>query len=271
MTSLEQVIAVAEGLWPLSGVEDWDTVGLASGRRSDEVGTILLAVDAVESTVHEAVDSGADLLLTHHPLLLRGITSVSEDRYKGTLLATLIRGGCALYSAHTNADVTPDGTSATLAHALGLRDSTPLVPDSTGLQGLGRVGLLDAPMTLGSLARRVGAVLPATAGGVRVAGDFDAIVQRIAVCAGAGDSLLSHPDVLGADVYLTSDLRHHPAQEARENSRVSGGPALIDVSHWASEWLWLDAAATLLRAALPTLDIRVSELNTDPWDFLVVQ
>jgi putative NIF3 family GTP cyclohydrolase 1 type 2 len=95
-------------------------------------------------------------------------------------------------------------------------------------------------------------------------------VRRVALCAGAGDSLLAHPEVLGADVYITSDLRHHPASEARESARVAGGPALLDVSHWAAEWLWLDTAAEALRAAVPELTVTVSELRTDPWDFALV-
>jgi putative NIF3 family GTP cyclohydrolase 1 type 2 len=97
------------------------------------------------------------------------------------------------------------------------------------------------------------------------------VVRTVALCAGAGDSLLAHPEVLAADVYVTSDLRHHPASEAVENARVGGGPALIDVSHWASEWLWLDTAAEQLREALPGVEVTVSELRTDPWDFAILQ
>ena len=124
--------------------------------------------------------------------------------------------------------------------------------------------------TLGRLARGLSDILPATAQGIRVAGEYDRPVTRVALCAGAGDSLLANPDVLGADVYVTSDLRHHPASEARENARVSRGPALVDVSHWASEWLWLDVAAAQLRAALPGVEVTVSELRTDPWEFSIV-
>ena len=96
-------------------------------------------------------------------------------------------------------------------------------------------------------------------------------VRTVAVCGGAGDSLLGEPLVRGADAYVTADLRHHPASEAVESARVAGGPALIDVSHWASEWLWLEVAAEELRAALPGVEVAVSELRTDPWDFVVVQ
>jgi putative NIF3 family GTP cyclohydrolase 1 type 2 len=104
-----------------------------------------------------------------------------------------------------------------------------------------------------------------------VAGQFDRPITRVAVCGGAGDSLLGESAVRSSDVYVTADLRHHPASEAVETARVAGGPAMIDVSHWASEWLWLETAADELRAALPGVEVVVSELRTDPWDFVVVQ
>ncbi|MCS0498099.1 Nif3-like dinuclear metal center hexameric protein [Protaetiibacter mangrovi] len=269
--ALAHVIEVAHALWPLSGAEEWDAPGLVVGDPSADVEAIHLAVDAVADTVDEALDRRAQLLLTHHPLLLRGVTSVAEDRSKGAIVARLIRGGCALLAAHTNADVVADGTSAVLARRLGLHDVAPLVPSSIdAAQGLGRVGELDAPMTLGDLARGLQEILPATAQGIRGAGDYFGEVRRIAVCAGAGDSLLANPAVRAADVYITSDLRHHPASEAREDARLSGGPALLDISHWAAEWLWLDVAAAALREALPDVTVTVSELRTDPWDFALV-
>ena len=270
-TSLSDVLAVTESLWPNSGAESWDAVGLVAGDPRVEVSRIVLAVDAVLDTVDEAVAAGASLLLTHHPLLLRGVTTVAEDRYKGAVLARLIRGNCALIAAHTNADVVESGTSATLARLLELTDLQPLVTGESPDRGIGRVGTLPAPTTLGRLARQLGDILPPTAGGIRAAGDYDAPVSTVALCTGAGDAFLSLPDVLGADVYITSDLRHHPASEFRENAKVGKGAALLDVSHWASEWLWLDTAAEQLRAALPGVTVAVSDLRTDPWDFLVVQ
>lgn len=269
--SLADVTRVVHDLWPLAGAEPWDAPGLVTGDPSREVGSIRLAVDAVFDTVEEAVDDHADLLLVHHPLLLRGVTSVAEDRYKGALLARLIRADCALLAAHTNADVVTDGVSDILATRLGLVDARPLTPGADPATGIGRVGRLPEATTVGRLARTVADLLPATASGVRVAGDYAAPVNTVALCGGAGDSLLSNPAVLGADVYITSDLRHHPASEAREQARVGGGPALMDVSHWASEWLWLETAAGQLRQALPGVRVTVSELRTDPWDFVVVQ
>ena len=269
--SLSSVRAVVEELWPVDGAEGWDAPGLVTGDPAATVERILLAVDTVAATVAEAVETGADLLIAHHPLLLRGVTSVAEDTYKGSLVATLIRARCALISAHTNADVVADGTSAVLASRLGMTKTTPIVPGPDGVTGLGRVGMLAEPTTLGALARRLADILPPTAGGVRAAGDYHRPVSRVAVCGGAGDSLLANPTVRDADVYITADLRHHPASEAREQAAVGGGPALLDVSHWASEWLWLDTAAEQLRAALPGVSVDVSELRTDPWDFAILQ
>ena len=264
--TVAEVNSVIEQLWPLSGAEAWDAPGLIAGDPAAGVSSIHLAVDAVIDTVDEAIELGADMLLVHHPLLMRGVTSVAGTGYKGSVLARLIRADCALVAAHTNADVVDEGTSAVFASLLGLADARPITAN-----GIGRVGTLAAPTTLGALATLLGEVLPATAGGIRVSGEFDAPVTTVALCGGAGDSLLSEPAVLAADVYITSDLRHHPASEARENARVAGGPALIDVAHWASEWLWLDAAATQLRNALPDVTVTVSDLRTDPWDFVVVQ
>lgn len=231
-----------------------------------------LAVDAVLETADEALGLGADLLLVHHPLLLRGTTTVAESTTKGALIARLIRGGVSLLAAHTNADAVETGTSRVVAHQLGLVDQVPLEPAGPGsASGLGITGRLTEPMTLMALARLLTDILPPTAGGVRVAGDHERVVETVALCAGAGDSLLSNPAVLDADVYITSDLRHHPASDARELMLLGRGPALVDVSHWASEWLWLDTAAAQLRQILPDVEVTLSDLRTDPWDFAVVR
>lgn len=271
MPLLHEVVSVAHSIWPLSGAADWDSPGLTVGENSSNVSRILLAVDAVDVTVTEAIDMQADLLLTHHPLLFRGISTVSEETYKGRLLSRLIRAKIALLGCHTNADVVENGVSDVIAQALGLLDTSPISSGVRAEIGIGRVGSLETPETLGSLARRLAKILPATATGIRVSGDFDQLVSRVALCGGAGDSLLSEPVVRSADVYITSDLRHHPAQESREQSLAVTGPALIDVSHWASEWLWLETAAEQLRVALPGVEVVVSDARTDPWDFVVVQ
>ncbi|OCB40875.1 Nif3-like dinuclear metal center hexameric protein [Mycobacterium malmoense] len=132
-----------------------------------------------------------------------------------------------------------------------------------GDAGLGRIGALPRPEPLRDFVSRVDAALPRTAWGVRASGDPDMPVSRVAVCGGAGDSLLATAAGAGVQAYVTADLRHHPADEHRRAS----GVALVDVAHWASEFPWCDQAADLLRsrfgAALP---VRVCRIRTDPWN-----
>lgn len=272
MTSVAEVQRAVESLWPAATAEDWDAVGLIAGDPADPVARVLLAVDAVAATAAEAVERGADLLLVHHPLLLRGATSVAATTPAGRVITRLVRERVALLAAHTNADAVDRGTSGELASMLGLSGATPVVVNRVDeALGLGRVGDLPEPVALGELVRTLARLLPAVAGGLRAVGDPTRQVQRVAICGGAGDSLLRERAVAGADVYITSDLRHHPASDARERHAAGDGPALVDVSHWASESLWLRPAAEQLRAALPGVEVLVSDIRTDPWDFAVPQ
>jgi len=266
--TLSEVLEVVDRLWPAAGAEEWDTPGLVVGSLDQEISSIHLVVDVTPGSVQEALDQGADMIIAHHPLLLKGVTTVAESTYKGHIVATLIRGQCALYSAHTNADVVPRGTSSRLAELVGLTTHTPIVPGATPDSGLGRVGTLPTPQTLYELAVTLGEFLPQTAVGPAVSGDPEQSVSRVSVCAGAGDSLLGEEPVRSSDVYITSDLRHHPASEFREQGLLHGGPALINISHFAAEWLWLDVAAEQLHQELG-LEVVVSDLNTDPWTFQV--
>lgn len=368
MTTVGDVLAALEAAYPPATAESWDAVGLVCGDRAEPVTRALFCVDPVESTVDEALEVGAQLLVAHHPLMLRGVNGVPADTPKGALVHRLIRAGVALYTAHTNADAANPGVSDALAHALGLRVTGPLSPapareldvlvtyvpverarevvdalhaagagalgdyrdaawtvDGTGQfrplpgarpadgvvgelrrlpetrvevvldrrlraevvralraahpyeevafnlneiaelpsdTGIGRIGELAEPEPLRVFAQRVADALPATAWGVRAAGDPDRPVRRVAVCGGAGDSYLSAAVRAGVDAYVTADLRHHPAGE----HLAAGGPALVDVAHWASEWPWCGQAADVVRAAFGgTVEVVVSTRRTDPW------
>lgn len=272
--TLGMIQLAVEELWPESLAESWDEVGLVAGHPSAEVSKILFAVDPTLDVIEEAVEWGAGLLITHHPLLLKGVTSVAANTPKGKAVHRLIESGTALLTVHTNGDSAVGGVSDVLADALGLQDVVPLTPAANGLpeEGIGRVGDLAEVQTLGDFAARVFGILPSVAGGVRVSGDRDGLVRRVALCGGAGDSLFDEVRASNADVYLTADLRHHPASEARE-AAVNDRPYLIDVSHFASEWLWLPAAAAALGNVLTDqghdIEIRVSTINSDPWDFIL--
>ena len=265
---VRDVIATVLAAYPVSLAEDWDTgIGLTCGDPDDLIGSVLLAVDADDATVGEAIRTGAGLLLTHHPLLFRAVQSVNADTAKGTLIHRMIRSGVAHYAAHTNADSAEGGVNDALAGVLGLTGRRPLVPHSAGsVTGSGRVGMLPVPMSLRDFARHVADRLPATAAGVRAAGDPDRMISTVAVCGGAGDSFLPAAAAAGVDVYLTSDLRHHVVAEFVADP---ANPALVDIAHWAGEWPWLANAAELIRSAHPGLAVTVSATRTDPWTLRV--
>lgn len=266
MATVAEIAELLESRFEPALAEDWDVNGLTVGDPDADVTKVLFAVDPTLAIVDEAIAVGAQLIVTHHPLMLRGVTGVAATTPKGTVVHRAISQGIAIYNAHTNADAAAGGVADALAETVGIKAPVPLVPISPGSSaGTGRIGMLAGPITLREYAQAVAQALPPTFHGVRVAGDLDATVTTVAVVGGAGDSYLDTVRRSGADVYITADLRHHPAQDARELAALGDGrPYLIDVSHYASEWAWLkDAAEHVADAA--AVDTVVSTLNTDPW------
>jgi dinuclear metal center YbgI/SA1388 family protein len=261
MTTLQvaDVMRAMVARYPLESAEEWDSVGLVVGDLDAKVRRIVFTVDVTPDVVDEAIAIGAQMIIAHHPLLLRGVTSVATTGIKGRIVSKLIKHGIALYTAHTNADVAWPGVSDAICAELSLEVAAGVSLSGTGI---GRLGTLPEPVALREFAQMISLKLPETARAIHVAGDLDAIVSRVAVCGGAGDSLLDAVAVLEVDVYVTSDLRYHVAQEFALTSTC----ALIDVSHWAAEWLWLPQAAQLLHEDLSgNVDVSVSTLITDPW------
>ncbi|MEU6821383.1 Nif3-like dinuclear metal center hexameric protein [Streptomyces atriruber] len=268
MPRLSEVIAALDALWPAELAESWDAVGTVCGDPEAEVSRVLFAVDPVQEIADEAVALGAQLLVTHHPLYLRGTTTVAASTFKGRVVHDLIKHDVALHVAHTNADRADPGVSDALAGALDLRVVRPLVPDPAdrqGRRGLGRICELDHPLTLAELTERAAKRLPATAQGIRVAGDPDALIRTVAVSGGSGDSLFDDVRAAGVDAFLTADLRHHPVSEARAQTPL----ALLDAAHWATEWPWCELAAAQLDEISDRhgwgLRVHVSKTVTDPW------
>ncbi|MFD7622582.1 Nif3-like dinuclear metal center hexameric protein, partial [Streptomyces sp. NPDC059802] len=189
MPRLSDVLAELDALWPPERAEGWDAVGTVCGDPDAVVDRVLFAVDPVHEIADEAIRLGAQLIVTHHPLYLRGTTTVAADTFKGRVVHTLIKHDIALHVAHTNADTADPGVSDALAGALDLRVEGPLVPDPSdpkGRRGLGRICVLDHPETLAEFAARAAARLPATAQGIRLAGDPAGWVGSGAGGAGGG-------------------------------------------------------------------------------------
>lgn len=263
---LENLISHFDSLWPPSSKEEWDKPGLMLGDPAQEVSKVLLTVDVTREVIDEAIATGCQLILSHHPMFMRGQFELSELGFKGANAALAIRGGVAVFSAHTNADFQSGGVTQSLALKLGLSDLSPLAETNSHvvIGSVPKISLLD-------FARSVAKRLPAVAQGIRVAGAPDRLVSKVAVLAGAGDGYLPMVGQSEADLYITSDLRHHPAQDFAQQSLISSGPALMDISHWAAEWVWLDNAKAQLDNLIPQVEFVVSEINTDPWTFAVMQ
>lgn len=290
MATLHQVVEVLETLYPLRYAESWDAPGLIVGDPTAGVRRIEFAADPTMAVVDQAIERGADLLICHHPLLFRAVHTVSGLGAHGDIVRRLHEARCALWVGHTNADASWRGTGVAAADLFGVVDQRPLVPiDDPQAEhpvGLGRVGRLAEPMTLEAFARRVADALPHTELGVQVCGPLDAAVNTVAVLPGSGDSLFDEVRAAGVDVYVTSDLRHHPATDAIEQARYEAAmrthgvplgqgdaairPMLINTPHSAIESLWFhyaidDVPDAVERATGDRPQVHWNRMNTDPW------
>lgn len=270
-TTVGEIRRVIHGAYPPQLAESWDAVGLVCGDPADEVRTVAFALDCTQEVADKAVELGVQMLVVHHPLLLRGVTSVAADTPKGKVIHTLIRNGVALLAAHTNADKARPGVNDKLAELVGITPGRPIVPvepyeNLDEALGLGRVGELEQPMTLREFTQRVADALPETEWGVRAAGDPERVVKRVAVSSGSGDSFLDQAAALGVDVYVTSDLRHHPVDEHLRAAHLAQpeGPAVVDTAHWASEFPWTTQARDIVENAL-RVNTEIIDVRTDPW------
>lgn len=257
--TVESVCAILDKLFPPSLAEPWDRVGLIAGAPEDPVHKVAFAVDPCETTVNEALERGADMLITHHPLYLRGTSTVAATTPKGSWVTRAIRAQLALFSAHTNADVL--ASTKALADIVGMDVERPLDEES----GIGGVGTLREPMALKALVEKFADGLPKVPAGLLASGNPDQLITRLAISSGSGDSFLASANASGADAYFTADLRHHPATD----HIWGGGCALICATHFASEWPLLKVMEERLLGELPELDTYISTLSTDAWNIAV--
>ena len=270
-TTVGEIRRVIHEAYPPELAESWDAVGLVCGDPHAEVSTVAFALDCTQEVADKAVELGAQMLIVHHPLLMRGVTSVAADTPKGKVIHTLIRNGVALLSAHTNADKARPGVNDKLAELVGIKPGRPIVPvepydNLEEARGLGRIGELPEAITLREFTQRVAEALPKTEWGVRAAGDPERMVKRVAVSSGSGDSFLDKAAALGVDVYVTSDLRHHPVDEHLRAAHLMDpeGPAVVDTAHWASEFPWTAQARDIVESVL-RVKTEIIDLRTDPW------
>ena len=267
---VRDAVAALEEMYPLDLKEDWDYPGLVLGSLERECKKICFALDPTIDVAKEAGKWGADLLVTHHPLFFRAVHLIPSTDPHGLAASFLLQAGCALWAGHTNVDAAPRGTNEALCARLGILKALPIDPEGIvngAPAGLGRVGELEREMSLEEFAKMSRERLPKTVQGARLAGDPKMKVKRVAVMSGAGDSFFDKAFQTGADVYLTSDLRHHPALDFMQKLEATGRKmGLVDVSHFSSEFPWFDFALKDVKERLgETVELRLLDVNTDPW------
>jgi dinuclear metal center YbgI/SA1388 family protein len=257
---VEDVCQVMEAIAPARLAESWDNVGLQLGHRRWPVDAVMVALDPLTAVVAAACRAGAGLLVTHHPLIFKPLQQLDLATPLGAIIAMALEHRLAIFSAHTNLDSAADGLNDLLARRIGLSLEgalSPLDAPSAGSlerpsrEGLGRVGLLPAAMTLEALARQVQTRIPAAR--VRFAGERDLLVKRVALCSGSGGSLLEVFAGSGCEAFISGDLRYHDARWAEENGR-----GLIDIGHFASEHLVVADLAQRLQTGLDQRGLRVA-------------
>lgn len=244
-----------DGKYPCRMAEDWDNVGLLVGDDEAEVKHVFLALDLTEQTLKEAAEAGADMIVTHHPMIFHGMKRINNHDFTGRKILSLIRLGVQYYAMHTNYDIL--GMAELSADYLKLRERQVLtVTEETehGAEGLGRIGLLPRRMTLRECGEFVKEAFSLP--DVRVYGDPELIVEKAAVCTGSGKSLISDVLEKKAQVYITGDIDYHTGIDA-----VAQGLAVIDAGHYGTEYIFMDAMKKTLEKRFPDLKISCARVK----------
>ena len=261
VTRVTDIVRIVEQIAPQALAEDWDNSGMQVGSLGWPVKKMWVALDPSPEVIGAACRQKVDLLVTHHPLIFRPLKSIDFNHPLGESIRLAAKYRLAVFSAHTNLDKTPSGLNDMLAERIGLEKITPLQGEN-GEPSFGRIGKPARRCSLRALADTVKKALDLKY--VRVAGDFELAVDSVLVCSGSGSGLLKEFLLSDAQVYLSGDLRYHDALEIRQAKR-----GMIDIGHFASEHIMVEALAGRLTAELEALgaavEVAAYEHEKDPF------
>ncbi len=248
--------------------EPWDNVGLLIGNPDQEVTSILIGLDPTNALIDEALTSGANTVVTHHPVIFRPLSSINTADPNGRLLAKALENRIAIIGCHTNLDNAADGVSDILAGKLGLKDLSPLLPSGEKEfpgTGLGRIGCFSTPVSATVFVDRVQEVLNLSS--VQVAGKIPEKIKTVAVCGGSGSDLATEAFTRGADIYLSAEIKHDTAIWAIENSFC-----IIDGTHFATEQpsVGLLAEKLSLANSAQNWNIAIRQSETEGHPFVLI-
>ena len=252
---VRDIINVIEEFAPSSIQEGWDNSGLCIGSPDDEVTSILLALDCTPELIDEAVECGADMIVTHHPLIFSGLKKISSDDLVGRAVIKAIKNGISIYAAHTNADKVLSGVSGAMARRLGLENVSILADEGDGT-GLGVVGTLPQPLTsrqaLELVKERFGLKV------VKSSKPVEGPVTKVAMCGGSGASLIKAAQMAGAQLYISGDISYH-------NFFTQNDFMIMDIGHYESEIDIVEILFSLIKKNFPTFAVRITQnINSNP-------
>ncbi len=246
---VKDVTAAIEEFAPLSIQEGWDNSGLCIGSPEASVSSVLLGLDCTPELVDEAVECGADMIVTHHPLIFSGLKKISPEDQVGAAVIKAVKAGISVYAAHTSADKVIAGVSGAMAARLGLKNVTILDEDGEGT-GLGVVGDLPEPVTAEDAVRLVKDRFALKA--LRTSRPVDGLISRVAMCGGSGGSLIGAARRSGAQLYLSGDISYH-------NFFTGDDFMIMDIGHYESEIEIVDILFSLIRKKFPNFAVRITQ------------
>ena len=264
---IADIIKIMEDIAPSCLAEEWDNVGLQVGQKDWPVRNIRIALDPLPNVVAAACREKVDLLITHHPLIFKPLSSVDFSTPVGAIINMASKHKMAIFAAHTNLDNVTDGLNDILAYRIGLNNLKVLgdIRGSEDCQGLGRIGDLIRKTKLASFALEIKKKLGLNY--IKVAGKPDLFVKKAALCTGSGSSLINNFFASGAQVYISGDLRYHDARAAE-----AANLGIIDIGHFASEHLIVEVLARRLREIISKsgIDVKVEACESEIDPFVII-
>ncbi len=266
--STTTLLSILNSIVPFAMAEPWDNVGLMVGDPDQQVNGILIALDPTEALIHEALSQNLNTILTHHPLIFHPLKTIHGNTPMGRMLKTALGHDLALIACHTNLDLAAFGVSNALAEKLGLHDTRPLTgqePAALGLRpGFGKIGSLPDPLSSGQFLSRLLTALAAP--GIQIAGLLPETIHTVALCGGSGSDLAETAWTMGAQVYITGEVKHSVARWAE-----GAGFCVIDAGHYPTEKLIVPVLAEILkkscaaRGFTPTITTTAQQDNPMQW------
>ena len=262
--STTTLLSILDSIAPFAMAEPWDNVGLMVGDPDQQVNGILIGLDPTEALLREALALNLNTILTHHPLIFHPLKTIPNNTPMGRILKTALGHDLSLIACHTNLDLVAAGVSNALAEKLGLRDTEPLTAAPGQSPGFGKIGTLPAPLPSEQFLSRLLTALAAP--GLQLSGVLPETITRVALCGGSGSDLAETAWRMGAQVYITGEVKHSVARWAEE-----AGFCVIDAGHYPTENLIVPVLAEILKKSCadkgftPTITTTVQQDNPMQW------